>query len=211
MNLKEIFSLIYSDYRRYRATGRGQGNPLAIIFLTQGFWASTVYRLSHAVTQIKPFLIRRPLRILFFILEKIIEILTGIRIPGECKIGKGLYIGHFGLLIVNDQAVLGENCNLSQGVTIGVSRRGDKAGVSVIGDRVYIGANAVLFGDIHIGSDSAIGAGAVVNESCEDRSVIAGNPARLLSRKGSFEYIRFDDMENHPERAASIAMRDKAE
>lgn len=205
-----LFSLIFSDYRRYRAIGGNQGSFLGIVLLSQGLWASSVYRVSHAIGQIKNPILRRPLRIVFLFVEKWIEILTGIRIPGECQIGKGLYIGHFGHIILSDQAVLGENCNLSQGVTIGASHRGKNAGAPVIGDRVYIGPNAVIFGKITIDSDSAIGAGAIVTKSFSERSVIAGNPARLISQEGSFEMIRYDAMDRDPARRASLALRETA-
>ena len=209
MNLRKILALVYSDYRRYRATG-GQDNSslLGVLLLTQGFWASAVYRFSHAITNIKQSFLRRPLRIFFLFVEKGVEVFTGIRIPGECTIGKGLYLGHFGNLILNDQVVIGDNCNLSQGVTIGIAQRGDKAGVPVIGDRVYIGPNAVLFGGIRIGSDVAIGAGSIVMHSFEQRSVVGGNPAKLLSRAGSFELIHYDQMDQDSERIVSLSMRE---
>jgi len=209
MSLKQVFSLVYSDYRRYCAsTGGSSASPLAVILLTQGFWASCLYRFSHAVTRIRPRIIRRPLRILFLLLEKGMEILTGIHLPGECIIGCGLYIGHFGNIIISDQVIMGENCNLSQGVTLGVSRRGDKVGAPRIGDRVYIAPNAVIFGGVEISNDCAIGAGAVVNQSFEARSVIVGNPARQVSLRGSFEFVRYDKMEQDAERQSALAARD---
>jgi len=204
----KVFELIYSDYRRYRATGGNQGSFLGVLLLSQGFWASCVYRFSHQVVQIKIPILRRSLRIIFLFIEKWIEIITGIRIPGECRIGRSLYIGHFGPIILNDQAILGDNCNLSQGITLGVSHRGENAGTPVIGDRVYIGPNAVLLGGIVIGSDSAIGAGAVVTKSFAERSVVAGNPACLLSQAGSFEMVRYDRMENDLARQASLELRE---
>lgn len=212
LNIHEVMTLLYSDYRRYRAIGgKDKGSFLGVLLLTQGFWASCVYRFSHAVVQIKNPWLRRPLRIIFLFVEKWIEIITGIRIPGECTIGKGLYIGHFGHLILNDRTVLGEYCNLSQGVTIGVVQHGERAGVPSIGNRVYIGPNAILMGKIEIGCDVAIGAGAVVTQSFDDRSVVAGNPARLLSKNGSFELVRFDGMSDNPERLSSLALRDFAQ
>ena len=211
MKLTEIINLIYSDYRRYRAIGgKDEGSFLGVLLLTQGFWASCVYRFSHAVVCIKNSRLRRPLRIIFLFIEKWIEIITGIRIPGECSIGRGLYIGHFGHLILNDKSILGDYCNLSQGVTIGVIQTGARSGVPSIGNRVYIGPNALLFGNIKIGSDVAIGAGAVVTKSFADRSVVAGNPARLLSRDGSFELVRFDGMMADTDRMASLSLRDSS-
>lgn len=209
MSFLQTLRLVYFDYRRYRATGGdNEGSLLGVLLLTQGFWASTVYRFSHFITCIHPSFLRRILRVLFFFIEKWIEIITGIRIPGECMIGKGLYIGHFGPIIVHSQAKIGDFCNLSQGVTIGVLQRGERTGVPVIGNRVYIGPNAIVIGGINIGNDTAIGAGAIVTKSAADRTVLAGNPARVLSQEGSFEFIHYDGMTQDLERIASVALRE---
>ncbi len=208
MRSDNVFALIYSDYRRYCCTDGATGTRrLGILLLTQGLWASTVYRLSHATAKIEPAVIRRPLRVMFLFAEKAIEIITGIRLPGECEVGRGLYIGHFGPIILNGKAILGDNCNLSQGVTIGVAQRGAQAGVPRLGDRVFVGPNAVLFGNIEIGSDAAIGAGAVVTQSVGSGEVVAGNPAKHSSLSGSFELIQYDGMETDPKRLDALSKR----
>lgn len=209
MKVIDTCRLIYSDYRRYRSVGGGKkASPLGIIFLTQGFWASCVYRISHHITQVSPIMLRRVLRVLFLFVEKWIEIITSIRIPGECTIGKGLYIGHFGPVIINPDAIIGDYCNLSQGVTIGMVQQGDRKGVPVIGNRVYIGPNSILIGNIHFGDDAVVGAGAVVIESVPDRGVVAGNPARLISVKGSFGLVNYDGMNEDPDRQCSLNLLD---
>jgi serine O-acetyltransferase len=75
----------------------------------------------------------------------------GIGISYKTQIGPGLYIGHQGGIVINEQVVIGKNCNLSQQVTIGVSRRGERAGVPTMGDNVYIGPGAKIFGKIQVG------------------------------------------------------------
>ena len=213
MNFKKVCELIYSDYRRYRAVGGNEaGSLLGTVLLTQGLWASIVYRLSHAIaTNKQPSSMRRVARILFLFFEKFVEVVTSVRIPGECSIGKGLYIGHFGPIVIHPDAVLGDFCNISQGTTIGVVQRGTRTGVPVIGSRVYIGPNTVVIGGITIEDDVAIGAGAVVTRSAPARAVLVGNPARAISQQGSFEFVRYDGMEQDPERAASIALREGSE
>src|SRR5262245_40398905 len=76
----------------------------------------------------------------------------GISIPCTTQIGPGLFIGHFGGIVVNEDAVIGSNCNLSQGVTIGQSNRGERAGTPTLGDNVYVGPNAAIIGDIQVGN-----------------------------------------------------------
>lgn len=193
MNLLDTINLIRSDYRRYRsATGGETANPLSPILFSQGLWASSIYRLSHFSTQIHPRFLGRLIRIIFFFIEKSVEIITGIRIPGECEIGKGLYIGHFGPIILNSTVKMGDNCNLSQSVTIGIVQEGERKGVPVIGSRVYIGPHSIVIGGILIGDDAVIGAGSVVIDSVPPYGVVAGNPAKIISMKGSKGLVNLD-------------------
>ena len=113
----------------------------------------------------------------------------GISIPYQADIGPGFYIGHFGNVFVSDRAVIGRNCNLSQGVTIGKGNRGQGGGFPVLGDRVYVGPGAKIYGSVNIGDDAAIGANAVVTKDVPAMGVVGGVPARLISDKGSVGYI----------------------
>ncbi len=112
-----------------------------------------------------------------------------INIPYNTRIGPGLYIGHWGGIVVHYKARIGNNCNISLGVVIGESFRGERKGVPCLGDRVYIGPGAKLFGKIRIGNDVAIGANSVVTRDVPDHSVVVGIPGRVISRNGSSEYI----------------------
>lgn len=113
----------------------------------------------------------------------------GISIPIKTEIGQGLYIGHFGGIVVNGEARIGKNCNLSHGVTIGRSNRGVHSGYPVIGDNVFIGPGAMIFGAVHIGNDAAIGANSVVIDDVPDNAVAVGSPARIVSYAGSAKYV----------------------
>ena len=200
------FQLIRSDYRRYRAAGAGSW--FGVVLMTQGLWASTVYRINrHCLLNLRLSGLRQLARILGLLAHKAMEIVTGVSLPPELTAGEGLYIGHYGAIIVSPDARLGRHCNLSQGVTIGVGGRGAQRGAPVLGNRVYVGAGAILFGKIEIGEDAAIGAGAVVTRSVPARAVVVGNPARVISHEGSFEFVRFDGMETDVERLASFALR----
>jgi len=199
-----VWELIRSDFDRYRSA-TGGGSALGIVFLCQGFWASLVYRLAHDVhVSGLPSILRGPLRLFFLLLSKNIEILTGICIPAECEIGRGLYIGHFGPLILHPSVRLGSHCNLSQSVTLGWKHGSEGRGAPRLGDRVYVGPGAIAVGGIDIGDDAALGAGAVVLKDVPPRGVVGGNPARLISRKGSFEMIRYSNLEQDPARAAAL-------
>ena len=117
------------------------------------------------------------------------QIRFGIGISYKTSIGPGLYIGHEGGIVVSELAVIGKNCNLSHQVTIDVSRRGQRAGVPVIGDNVYIGPGAKLFGAIVVGDNAAIGANCVVTRDVPENGVVVGVPGQVISYEGSQGYI----------------------
>jgi serine O-acetyltransferase len=71
-------------------------------------------------------------------------VFRGIELPYRASIAHGPYLRHFGNISVHPDAVIGPGCNISQGVTVEVSGRGVRRGVSTLGECVYVGANAVL-------------------------------------------------------------------
>lgn len=127
------------------------------------------------------------------LMHRRLRLRLGISIPYTTRIGAGLYIGHFGGIVVSQAARIGRNCNISQGVTIGQLNRGARKGVPVIGEGVYIGPGAVILGAIHVGNGSAIGANAVVTRDLCDNAVAAGVPARVISTRGSAGYVEYCD------------------
>ena len=103
--------------------------------------------------------------------------------------GPGLSIAHRGTIVVHPDARIGKNCRIHVDVVIG-TRPGPKDLVPKLGDNVYIGPGAKIFGDIIIGDNTAIGANSVVNRSFPEGSItIAGAPAQKVSDTGSQEYI----------------------
>ena len=113
----------------------------------------------------------------------------GYDIPAETTIGKGFYIGHIGGIVITSKAIIGNNCNISQGVTIGYSSRGKNKGYPTIGDKVYIGPGAVIIGNVKIGNNAAIGANAVVLKDIEENAVAVGVPSKIMNFNGSEGYI----------------------
>ena len=193
---------IQRDYRRYQVL---EDTPLRIIFLSQGFWASCVYRLARAaIYGARPPLLRTLLRPFVAVAQKAVEVVTGICIPVECEIGEGLYIGHFGTIVLATHGRMGHNCNVAQNVTVGVAGTGEERGSPTIGNRVFIGAHSVLVGKITIGDDAMVCAGSVVTRSVPARAVVMGNPARVISYEGSFGYVLYDGIDADPARRASL-------
>ncbi len=111
----------------------------------------------------------------------------GIEIPSCTRIGKGLYLGHAYNITVNGNAVLGDNCHLHKGVTIGMECRGPRRGVPTIGSRVSICVNATVVGNITVGDDVLIAPGALVNHDVPSHSVVVGNPCTIHPRDNATE------------------------
>ena len=107
-----------------------------------------------------------------------------ISIPVGTSIGKGFYIGHTGRVIIHPDAILGDNINISTGVTIGKCNRGSREGVPVLGNKIWIGTNAVIVGKVTIGDNVLIAPGAYVNTDVPANSIVIGNPA-VIHPKGN--------------------------
>lgn len=102
-------------------------------------------------------------------------------IPYSAKIGKGASFPHYGLgIVISPDAIVGENCHINQGVTIG--GRSGIMQVPKIGDNVLIGANAIIIGPVIVGNNVQIGAGSVVVDSIPDNCVAVGVPAKVIKR-----------------------------
>lgn len=112
---------------------------------------------------------------------------TGIQIPTKANIGQGFYIGHFGMIIINPDVKIGENVNIATGVTIGKTNRGEKKGVPTIGNRVWIGTNAVIVGNITVGDDVLIAPNAYVNQDIPSHSIAIGNPVVIHKKEYATE------------------------
>lgn len=184
-SLSQCIEYIFSD--AYRYTGNYKKLSMLKLYLsTIGFRYSTIMRICCYLRS------RKWLWLIYLCMRLKLRHLSyksGIQIPDTAQIGKGFYIGHFGCIVVNYNAILGNNINISQGVTIGQTNRGDKQGVPTIGNEVYIGPGAKIIGKINICNNVTIGANAVVISDIPDNACVAGVPAKILSYAGSEGYV----------------------
>jgi len=150
--------------------------------LAQGFWALAVYRLSHRRLALRPGLIRTLWGGLSLMATKAVECSCGISLPEGVTIGRRLRIEHFGGVIVHSCTVIGDDCLLRQNVTLGNRSEAQPMDAPVLGNRVQVGAGAVVLGKVRIGDDAIIGANAVVLADVPEGAVAVGNPARLIGR-----------------------------
>ncbi|QTD37572.1 serine acetyltransferase [Polaribacter batillariae] len=177
-----------ADIKKYKRYGKQ--NTIVLLLFTQGLWALFYYRIFNFIYRSKlPFIIKKTILFLYIPIQKIIEIITGISIPYSATIGKSFYIGHFGHIIIHPSTIIGNNCNISQGVTIGVSGKGEKRGVPKIGNNVYIGANSVIAGKIKIVDNVVIGACSLVVDSILEEATVLGVPAKKINNNNSKNYI----------------------
>jgi len=111
----------------------------------------------------------------------------GLTVPPNV-FGPGLCIGHYGLLVVHGSARVGSNCRIQAGANIGnysSSPEATTGNAPIIGDNVYIGPGAKLFGKIIIGDNARIGANAVVNKDVKPNVTVGGIPAKVISETPS--------------------------
>jgi len=148
------------------------------------FWlrAAAYFRPRHGVAARMAYFVCR------FVLEHY-SLIYGYQIHPKTQIGPGLYLGHVGTIVINSAARIGRNVNISVGVVIGQTNRGLREGVPTLGDRVWVGANAVVVGRITIGDGALIGPGAYVNFDVPSDAVVIGNPGRIVSDGGTAGYI----------------------
>ncbi len=123
---------------------------------------------------------------IYFVLNGLVQIMWGIELPRSATIGPGFYIGHFGGITIAPGVTIGRDCNISQDLTIGLSGQGEQAGVPTIGNNVYIGPGARIFGRISIGNNVKIGANAVIYKDVPDNAIVVLDPGfKIVSYKGN--------------------------
>ncbi|MET3731825.1 serine O-acetyltransferase [Moheibacter stercoris] len=175
-------SLLQQDY--YRKTGKYESVTLWKVLFDPGLLFLYFLRHSQRTSA------KSPMGIFYRLMLRRYQVKYGFQISAKTQIAGGLYLGHWGTVVVNPKAKIGKNCNLAHGVTIGQTNRGDKQGVPVIGDNVWIGTNSVIVGGITIGNNVLIAPNSYVTSDVEDDSIVVGNPARTMKNdKATDGYI----------------------
>lgn len=161
--------LIKSDYLRYKGNCNWQ-NIIKEFFMNKSFRFSTLIRICklYEHQKYKCFFFRIIKKIIFFNFNTI-------EIPYTLTIGKGLYLGHFYGITINPMAIIGDNVNIHKGVTIGQENRGKRLGAPKIGNKVWIGINSTIVGNITIGNNVLIAPNSFVNFNVPSDSIVVGN------------------------------------
>ena len=181
-----IRQIILSDYKRCGINKISFWTLIRTFFLVPnpGLKYMTIFRLTQYFRKRN-----RPLFYFFFLWLRRLKFKYGFDISYRTQIGKGFYIGHFGTVVIHGDTIIGDNCNISQGITFGVSNSGRYIGVPQIGNNVFVGPGACIFGAIRIGNHVTIGANAVVTEDVPDHHTVLSSKTTTIERDLSSFYI----------------------
>jgi len=116
---------------------------------------------------------------LFLGAQVVVRLVFHVEIPHRCRIGPAFHLGHPFTIIIGPTEI-GANCNVTHNVTVGMGLSAAGRGVPVIGNDVWIGPGSILTGPITVGDGATISAGSVVSRDVPPRSLVAGNPARVV-------------------------------
>lgn len=148
----------------------------------QGFWVMVIYRFGQWRYTVNPSFLRKIFSFLYKFSYKIVQIITGIELPCEAEVGDNFIIDHFGGIVISGYARFGDNCRIRNGVVVGLKNTNSPVGPQ-IGNDVDIGAGAKILGAITIGNRVTIGANAVVIKDVPDDSIAVGVPATIKAKR----------------------------
>ncbi len=150
-------------------------SSIQVVLLYSGFHAILFYKLSHKLYKMKLYFLAR-------FISQLARFLTGIEIHPGATIGRGLFIDHGSGVVIGETAVIGDNCTIYQGVTLGGTGKDVGKRHPTLGNNVMVGAGAKVLGPFKVGDNSKIAAGAVVLDEIPENSTAVGIPARVIKR-----------------------------
>lgn len=172
-----MFKNLRYDIRSVLERDPAARNGFEVFFLYPGVAAVMWHRLSH-------FLYRHNMKFLARWISQCVRFWTGIEIHPGAVIGKGLFIDHGMGVIIGETAVIGDDCTIYQGVTLGGTGKEKGKRHPTLGDNVTVGSGAKVLGPFTVGDNSKIAAGAVVLSEVPANSTCVGVPARVVKREG---------------------------
>ena len=171
------FSRTREDIATARRRDPAARSGLEVWLTYSGLHAVWGYRLAHRLWLWRWYLIAR-------VVSQLVRFLTGVEIHPGAVIGRRFFIDHGMGVVIGETAVIGDDVMLYHGVTLGGKSVRREKRHPTLGDRVTVGANATILGPVTVGSDSSVGAGAVVVRDAPAGSILVGIPARDLAHRG---------------------------
>ena len=173
----QMFRPLREDIAIVKEKDPAARSSLEILLTYSGLKAVRSYRRAHWFYQHKWFTIAR-------IISQRARHKTGIEIHPGAQIGKGLFIDHGMGVVIGETTIIGDNCLLYQGVTLGGTGKDKGKRHPTLGDNVMVGAGAKVLGPINIGSNVKVAANAVVLSDIPENCTAVGVPARIARRAG---------------------------
>ena len=178
-------SLIRKDFVRSSSKKATLKNIVLKVFSSDTFNFVFWWRIGNYVYHLKKAKKKRLLTFLTYLPLVLInrrnKRRTGISLLFGTKIGAGLKFIHYSSIVIAVPAVIGKNCTIFQGVTIGHVYGGKNEGYPTIGDNVVLFAGAKVIGNVTVGNNVVVGANAVVTKDIPDNCVCVGIPAKVIS------------------------------
>lgn len=159
-------------------------NNVEVLLTYSGLHAVLAYRLSH-----KLLLHRKPT--LARLVSQIARFFTGIEIHPGARIGRRLFIDHGMGVVIGETTVIGNDCTIYQGVTLGGTGKDHGKRHPTLGNNVTVGSGAKVLGPFHVGDNAKIAAGAVVLKEVPANATAVGVPARIVRMNG----VRVQDLD----------------
>lgn len=175
-----IFKSLYIDAKNIRDKDPAARNVLEVMILYPGFHILIFHRLAH-------FLYKVNLKFIARLISQIARFLTGIEIHPGAKIGQKLFIDHGMGIVIGETAEIGNNCTIYHGVTLGGTGKHKTKRHPTIENNVIIGCGAKVLGPINVGSNSKIGAGAVVLKNVEKETTVVRYSSQGSGQKSASE------------------------
>ena len=172
-----MFDKIRYDLNSIKSKDPAARNKLEIFLLYSGFHAVFWYRVSHWFYLHKCFFLAR-------LISQTARLFTGIEIHPGATIGKGLMIDHGSGVVIGETTIIGDDCTLYQGVTLGGTGKDTGKRHPTLGNNVLVGSGAKVLGPFVVGDNSKIASNAVVLSEIPPNSTAVGVPARIVRRDG---------------------------
>src|SRR5512135_3703663 len=161
-------------------------NRLEVALCYSGVHAVWAHRLSHRLW-------RRGWHLPARVLSQLARWATGVEIHPAANIGSRLFIDHGSGVVIGETAEVGDDVTVYHGVTLGGISTDHGKRHPTVRDRVVIGAGAKILGLVTVGTESRIGANAVVLRSVPDASVVVGVPGQVIARREPGSVTRTGD------------------
>jgi serine O-acetyltransferase len=142
-----------------------------------GLHALLVHRVAHRLWRARLHLLAR-------LLSQLARFFTGVEIHPGARIGQGFFIDHGMGVVIGETAEIGDGVTLYQGVTLGGTGKERGKRHPTLGNGVMVGVGAKILGNVTVGDNSRIGAGAVVVDSVPPNCTVVGIPGRVVRRDG---------------------------